>query len=279
MYVDENGEFAWLIPAIIGAAIGMFQGYNMALDNGASGWDMVGYIAGGAFFGGVAGVAGAGATAVVGGVCGSLGIGGAFGGAITGAASGGAAGVTNGLGMSLLSGNSFEKSMSQMGYGFLYGAAGGAFLGGVAGGVSAKMNGNNFWTGKSIASEMPPCQAENMSTHQTPQQKGQAGVEHVIQELESEGYTTLQREVTIELNGVRVRVDIATQSPNMEITLVEVKNGPYANFTPNQKIVYPQMMLDHAPIVPLGQNAANVWGLEQVGQPTTNYTIIIIKLF
>jgi hypothetical protein len=39
------------------------------------------------------------------------------------------------------------------------------------------------------------------------------------------------------------------------------------------------MMLDHAPIVPFGQNAANVWGLEQVGQPTTNYTIIIIKLF
>jgi hypothetical protein len=65
----------------------------------------------------------------------------------------------------------------------------------------------------------------------------------------------------------------------MEITLIEVKNGPYANFTPNQKIVYPQMMLDHAPIVPFGQNAANVWGLAQVGQPTTNYTIIIIKLF
>ena len=79
--------------------------------------------------------------------------------------------------------------------------------------------------------------------------------------------------------GFAFRRGIAAQSPNMEITLVEVKNGPYANFTPNQKIVYPQMMLDHAPIVPLGQNAANVWGLAQVGQPTTNYTIIIIKLF
>lgn len=279
MYIDEDGEFAWLIPAIIGAAIGMFQGYSMALDNGASGWDMVGYIAGGALIGGVAGIAGAGAAAAVGGACGALGIGGAFGGAITGGAAGGAAGAMNGLGMSLLSGNSFGNSMEQMGYGFLYGAAGGAFLGGVAGGVSAKMDGNKFWTGKSIASEMPPCQMENTSTYQTPQQKGQAGVEHVIQEFESEGYTTLQREVTIELNGVRVRVDIATQSPNMEITLIEVKNGPYANFTPNQKIVYPQMMLDHAPIVPLGQNAANVWGPAQVGQPTTNYTIIIIKLF
>ena len=78
--------------------------------------------------------------------------------------------------------------------------------------------------------------------------------------------------------GFAFRRGIAAQSPNMEITLVEVKNGPYANFTPNQKIVYLQMMLDHAPIVPLGQNAANVWGPAQVGQPTTNYTIII-KLF
>lgn len=77
---------------------------------------------------------------------------------------------------------------------------------------------------------MSPCQAENMSTHQTPQQKGQAGVEHVIQELESEGHTILQREVTIELNGVRVRVDIATKSPNMEITLVEVKKWTICKF-------------------------------------------------
>ena len=87
----------------------------------------------------------------------------------------------------------------------------------------------------------------------------------------------LQKEVTIEVNGVRVRVDIATQSPNMEITLFEVKNGPYANLTPNQKIVYPQMMLDHAPIVPIGQNAARVW--PQIGQPTTNYVFIIIKIY
>lgn len=33
-------------------------------------------------------------------------------------------------------------------------------------------------------------------------------------------------EVTIEVNGVRVRVNIATQSPNMEITLIEVKMAP-----------------------------------------------------
>ena len=37
------------------------------------------------------------------------------------------------------------------------------------------------------------------------------------------------------------------------------------------------MMLDHAPIVPIGQNAAGVW--PQIGQPTTNYVFIIIKIY
>ena len=60
--------------------------------------------------------------------------------------------------------------------------------------------------------------------------------------------------------------------------LIEVKNGPHANFTTNQRIVYPQM-LDYAPIVPIGKNAANVWGLSQVGYPTTDYMLIIIKLY
>ena len=66
--------------------------------------------------------------------------------------------------------------------------------------------------------------------------------------------------------GFAFRRGIAAQSPNMEITLIEVKNGPYA-----------QMMLDHAPIVPIGQNAAGVW--PQIGQPTINYVFIIIKKY
>lgn len=42
------------------------------------------------------------------------------------------------------------------------------------------------------------------------------------------------------MNGTRVRVDAAFEL-NGETVLMEVKNGPYANLTPNQAIVYPQM--------------------------------------
>ncbi|MFV0501125.1 MAG: hypothetical protein ACK5MH_06000 [Bacteroidales bacterium] len=57
--------------------------------------------------------------------------------------------------------------------------------------------------------------------------------------------------------------------------LIEVKNGPSAGFTPNQKIVYPKM-IDGIPITPRGANANYVWP-GQVGQPTTEYYLIIIK--
>ena len=275
MCIDEDGEFWWLIPAAIGAFVGAFEGYNLAMDNGATGWEMFGYIAGGALIGGVSGVADAAVSTAV---AGAIGVSGFAGGAIAGAAGGATAGAINGLGTSLISGNTLAQSAKQMGMGFLYGGLGGALVGGIYGGVTAKMDGREFWNGKTLSTdELPPTQLNSDPHSMTPQQKGVAGVEHVIDEYEQQGYQILQREVTIEVDGVRDRVDIAAQSPNMEITLVEVKNGPYANFTPNQKIVYPQMMLDHAPIVPIGQNAAGVW--PQIGQPTTNYVFIIIKIY
>ena len=39
------------------------------------------------------------------------------------------------------------------------------------------------------------------------------------------------------------------------------------------------MMLDGIPIVPKGANAAKVWGQQQIGQPTTNYRLVIIKYY
>ena len=69
-------------------------------------------------------------------------------------------------------------------------------------------------------------------------------------------------------------MDIAADF-NGEITLVEVKNGPSAGFTRNQRIVYPQMM-DGVPIIPRGANANSVWP-GQVGQPTIQYKLIIKK--
>ncbi len=57
--------------------------------------------------------------------------------------------------------------------------------------------------------------------------------------------------------------------------IIEVKNEPSAGFTPNQSIAYPQMM-DGIPIIPRGANTNFVWP-GQVGQPTTQYRLIIIK--
>jgi len=108
--------------------------------------------------------------------------------------------------------------------------------------------------------------------------KGQAGVKMAEQEIVANGGKILANEVTLEVNGVRVRVDIAADF-NGEITLIEVKNGPSAGFTPNQKIVYPQMEDGCIPIIPRGSNAIPVWGPNQIGQPTTQYFLRIIKYY
>ena len=69
-YTDPSGEIVWL-PILVGAAIGGMAGWRAGEANNATGWDMVGYIAGGAAIGAVgAGIgsalsaAGAGASVV-----------------------------------------------------------------------------------------------------------------------------------------------------------------------------------------------------------------------
>ena len=49
-----SGEFVWA-PFLIAAAMGGVQGTMLGLQNGAEGWDMVGYIAGGAALGALSG--------------------------------------------------------------------------------------------------------------------------------------------------------------------------------------------------------------------------------
>jgi len=146
----------------------------------------------------------------------------------------------------------------------------GAGIGGVAGagyGYKYSIDNNiNPWTGRSTISEPP--------TYQTPQAKGQEGVNRAIEEIKAQGGKVLRQEVTLEVNGVRVRVDIAADF-NGEIHLIEVKNGHSAGFTPNQRIAYPQMM-DGIPIIPRGANANYVWP-GQIGQSTTFYVLKIIK--
>ena len=88
-----------------------------------------------------------------------------------------------------------------------------------------------------------------------PYQKGQLGVELAVENFRAQGGTGIQREVTIEVDGVRVRVDFAGYDRNGRLQLFEVKNGPYARPTRNQSIVIPKLE-QGKPFVPYGRNAA-----------------------
>ena len=165
---------------------------------------------------------------------------------------------------SIINGSNFWQGAGQ---GALWGGGIGFATGAYSGFQYANKNNIDPWSGESTIKETP--------TSQTPQAKGKAGEERAVNEIKSQGGQVLARHVTLEVDGVRVVVDIAADF-NGEIQLIEVKNGPSAGFTPNQKIVYPKM-IDGIPIIPRGANAVPVWGPAQISQPTTRYILKIIK--
>lgn len=95
-----------------------------------------------------------------------------------------------------------------------------------------------------------------------------------ITDLKLEGANILGKEVSFDVNGVRTRADLVVEIDNV-ITLVEVKNGVSAKFTPNQKAAYKAMISGGAKPVPVGANATGA-GLT-VGQPLNNFGIRIIQ--
>jgi RHS repeat-associated protein len=117
MYVDPDGELAFLAVAGIGAAVGALSGYMVGRSQGAKGWNMAGYIAGGAAIGAISG--GIGST-VSGATAASLG---AYGSAVAG---GTASGAFSGGAFSSMTGGSF---------------AGGAWRGALTGMVGAGLGG------------------------------------------------------------------------------------------------------------------------------------------
>jgi len=145
-FSDPEGDFAW-IPFAIGAALGGFSGHSIGKANGATGWGMVGYIAGGAAIGGLSGAAGAGVTSSLGtslstqyGGLIATAAGGATGGAIAGGGFAGLAGqnVLDGTWKGALSG------FVGAGLGGYISGGAGAFVGGAAsGGINAGLNGEN----------------------------------------------------------------------------------------------------------------------------------------
>lgn len=69
--------------------------------------------------------------------------------------------------------------------------------------------------------------------------KGQAGVNATVAEIEAAGGRVLGREITIEANGVRTRPDLYVEFPNGQRGFVEVKTGPHARPTANQRAAFP----------------------------------------
>ena len=144
-YTDPDGEWVWLVPVLIGAVIGGYSGYKIGDAKGATGWDMTGYIFGGAAIGGLAGYTGFSvfSSALAAGT--TAGMGGISAGFNAGLLSGMASGAITGGGMSALGGGSFSDVLG--------GATMGAWVGGVAGGVSGAIaggfhnlkDGKNFW--------------------------------------------------------------------------------------------------------------------------------------
>ena len=154
----------------------------------------------------------------------------------------------------------------------LYGLKQGAFQasvgvisGGLIVGVSSAIKGNNFLNGHAPEANL------------TPYEKGRQGVERAIEAVRARGEDVRGKEVTIRVNGTKVRADFVTVSdevtmPGEKMTFYEVKNGPHAGFTSNQKIVYPEMLLNKPVVYPVGEVAKSIFK-----NPLNNYNFVIIK--
>ena len=112
-----------------------------------------------------------------------------------------------------------------------------------------------------VASTIATCYATKINPWNgkgniSPYEKGCQGVDRAIKDFIKQGGSNIQREVTIEVDGVRIRVDFMGYDKNGMLQLYEIKNGPYAKFTHNQSIVIPKLQ-QGASFIPYGKNAIN----------------------
>lgn len=105
----------------------------------------------------------------------------------------------------------------------------------------------------------------------SPYEKGKQGVARAIEQVKAEGGKILDTEVTIKVDGTKVCTDFVAEIDG-KTTFFEVKNGLKAGFTKNQKIVYPNMLLNRPIVHPVGVKATNIFPY-----PTNNYNFVIIK--
>jgi hypothetical protein len=149
MLRDPNGEDA-AFGAVIGGMFGFYQGLQIAIDKGLTGWEKFGYGMLGGLIGSSAGLLGGMAGSAVGGSLGTSSFAGGFAAAAVSATVSTTISATS---MAWMSGASFWQGMSS---GFVQGQIAGLIggtIGGIAGGINAKSHGGNFWTGDEATSE------------------------------------------------------------------------------------------------------------------------------
>ena len=182
IYVDENGEFFWIIvgvAALIGgtANVAMHWDEIKAAGGGWKGFKKgLGYFAIGGLAGGVGAAAGVAAATGFGGMLGitsaqwAAGMTGFVNGAQVGLASGMASGFIQNTGNSLLEGADFGGALESGIMGAIMGGASGGLMGGISGGISARIQGKDFWTGaeKAISNRDLIQQAADMAYKEIP---------------------------------------------------------------------------------------------------------------
>ena len=301
-YVDENGEIlGWIIgAAIIGGIVNVATHWKN-IDNF---WQGLGYF-------GVGAVAGTVGAATGGAVAGAGFIGGAIGGFVGGASSG----FITGFGNTLVEGGNFANALYAGAGGALYGAVSGAAGGAIIGGGISFFKGQNVWSGKEIAPGRNPFSLKNTpinsiehpeiirfsiddavtalpedpllnNINKTPMSnydKGQLGVKEAMREFIDEGGVVHATEVSVDVPDgvgrfVRNRFDFVGELDG-KLHLFEIKNGPKAGFTSNQKINLPKFILNKTQFIPVGEKAIQVPGFIRNVPYTKDYIIIIKHYF
>ena len=276
MYIDKDGRLAWFVPIIIGAVIGGISNVAVNWDKIGNFWQGFKFFGIGAVVGGAAGYAGYGAGLAV---SNALGVQtGALYGATVGAASGAASGTVSGAGMAWANGASLQDGLIAGLKSGLIGGAIGMATGGVLEGVRAARNGMKFFSGQPIRPQnnYTPVSISQEEAREllkrslnddglvkykpmSPYEKGQQGMALAAKDIKAQGHTVLGKEVSYRVEGSNVggRIDYVTKGPDGKIYFHEVKNGPHAGFTTNQKINYP-LIEQKMSVTPHGNNALDV---------------------
>lgn len=88
----------------------------------------------------------------------------------------------------------------------------------------------------------------------------------------SENGEILGRQVSFDIDGTRVKVDKVAKMGD-DVFLVEVKNGPSARLTHNQRIAYPKLS-SPLPELPKGMSISDFLSHQAPIQPSFNVTPI-----